>query len=313
MSKWGGGVVCTAYRIAEANAADGNAVDTKSAANSPQNFFVRSESTPYSVLTVRIAFTLVELLVVIAIIGILIALLLPAVQAAREAARRMQCTNHLKQFALAAHNYHDSLATFPPLGVPSPGGNCQHLSWSVMILPYLEQQAVTEMIASGGTAASVNGTQNYTPGRAADPWDDNYKPYQTRFAARFCPSDANASVPARTGGYTGGISYRVCSGDCTTNLNIGIPKWSETRGVFQFGNGRNMSKITDGTSNTMMFGESLTSPEGGTLIATQTISLIAESPNQMIAILDPNDRKCILSSKRSNLGVWKGTRWNDPA
>jgi prepilin-type processing-associated H-X9-DG protein len=74
-----------------------------------------------------------------------------------------------------------------------------------------------------------------------------------------------------------------------------------------------MSKITDGTSNTMMFGESLVSPAGGTLIAAQTIVKGADSPNQMIAALDPNNRKNIPSSKLSGLGIWKGTRWNDSA
>ncbi len=84
----------------------------------------------------RSAFTLVELLVVIAIIGILIALLLPAVQAAREAARRSQCSNNLKQLALAVHNFHDTQKLYPP----SRNGDT-FATWMVYILPYMEQES----------------------------------------------------------------------------------------------------------------------------------------------------------------------------
>jgi len=95
-----------------------------------------------------LAFTLVELLVVIAIIGILIALLLPAVQAAREAARRMSCTNNLKQFGFGMHNYHDSCKSFPYACVfPVYEGNNPVLnydthSWVSRLLPYIEQSAL---------------------------------------------------------------------------------------------------------------------------------------------------------------------------
>ena len=87
--------------------------------------------------TRKSAFTLVELLVVIAIIGILIALLLPAVQAAREAARRMSCSNNLKQLGLSLHNYHSAHRSFPPGGM-TPNG----LSFIVLLLPYIEQKAL---------------------------------------------------------------------------------------------------------------------------------------------------------------------------
>ncbi len=101
----------------------------------------------------RRGFTLVELLVVIAIIGILVALLLPAVQAARESARRMQCVNHLKQMSLACHNHHDKYKTFPSGGLgPWPeieivngqiaGPKEQTISWPFQILPFLEQDGI---------------------------------------------------------------------------------------------------------------------------------------------------------------------------
>ncbi|MES1213457.1 MAG: DUF1559 domain-containing protein [Singulisphaera sp.] len=97
-------------------------------------------------------FTLVELLVVIAIIGILIALLLPAVQAAREAARRMQCANNLKQFGLALHNYHDAHGQFVPNGATTWSGGIPYTqnyyfgSYFIRMLPYLEQQNLYSLI-----------------------------------------------------------------------------------------------------------------------------------------------------------------------
>src|SRR5688572_11552964 len=103
----------------------------------------------------KLGFTLVELLVVIAIIGVLVALLLPAVQAAREAARRTQCSNNLKQYGLAIHNYHDTFKAIPPGGYPDPGwavwaGQSPAIGWQVRVLPFAEQQPLWDNVEAFG-------------------------------------------------------------------------------------------------------------------------------------------------------------------
>src|SRR6056297_3108128 len=137
-------------------------------------------------------FTLVELLVVIAIIGVLVGLLLPAVQSAREAARRMQCSNNLKQLGLAMHNYHSTLNLFPS-GVINPAGddpNGKHGSgapgmggpWICLMLPYIEQPALHDnfmkIVSERNEAVDWFGNGTY----AATPIGD------TRISAMDCPS-----------------------------------------------------------------------------------------------------------------------------
>ena len=204
----------------------------------------------------RRGFTLIELLVVIAIIGVLIALLLPAVQAAREAARRAQCTNNLKQIGLGLHNYHSALNVFPPGGVatardPNNGNDFQPwTAWSgqAMLLPYVEQQALFN-------AANFN----YTPeGNVRGVNAGNATVYNTVINSFLCPSDGNAGRPNL-------LSYHMCTG--TTSGNVGWGGNTST-GLFEVtgpgnaGSCYGVRDCTDGTNSTIAFGEALCGTKG---------------------------------------------------
>jgi prepilin-type N-terminal cleavage/methylation domain-containing protein len=154
-------------------------------------------------LPVRLGFTLVELLVVIAIIGILVALLLPAIQSAREASRRSACGNNLKQLGVALHNYENTYKALPihygqggnAAGTPYNNTNGGR-SWFVAILPYIEQQALYDQI---------------TPGPLTDP--ANTTVAATKLPALLCPSDGQ-----NLGGRMGGRANVGATGANTTGF-----------------------------------------------------------------------------------------------
>jgi prepilin-type N-terminal cleavage/methylation domain-containing protein/prepilin-type processing-associated H-X9-DG protein len=188
-------------------------------------------------------FTLVELLVVIAIIGVLVALLLPAVQAAREAARRAQCSNNLKQLGLGLHNYHDTFNALParsqgPTTVGGPDALRLRLLSSgwVKLLPFIEQNALYDAISS-----------NDPP--FPDPRGGGFVPYRTQVATLLCPSDPGGSgLPADRQGRN---SYRFSAGDSIRDNYIG----PNTRGPFAATRNKNFAVILDGLSNTIALGE----------------------------------------------------------
>jgi prepilin-type N-terminal cleavage/methylation domain-containing protein/prepilin-type processing-associated H-X9-DG protein len=211
----------------------------------------------------RNAFTLVELLVVIAIIGVMVGLLLPAVQAAREAARRMQCSNNMKQLGLALHNYHSAYNQFPYGSVKYErftGGNIPTVSGALFMLPYLEMGNLLEAFDRDAKSVVALGSSVWqSPAlQAAGP--------QSAF---LCPSAAQAATPALSG-----ISK------CTYVFSIGDELWNNARpdvGESGFARGdirgmfppawdttnitayreskRTFASILDGTANTVAMSE----------------------------------------------------------
>ena len=192
-------------------------------------------------------FTLVELLVVIAIIGILVALLLPAIQAAREAARRTECTNNMKQIGLALQNYHDSYRRFPPSGIlygdprTVPHALPYHHTWLVMILPFMEQGPLYDEVdknfpiylnAAGQPQAIVS----------------------TNVGNLHCPSAVELEL-----GETRNMAYTNYAGSegyhwwktayLHTGHDPGFTQSTDFSGLFTITKSNKMARVTDGTSN----------------------------------------------------------------
>jgi prepilin-type N-terminal cleavage/methylation domain-containing protein len=211
----------------------------------------------------RVGFTLVELLVVIAILGILVALILPAVQAAREAARRTQCSNNLKQLGLAIHSYHDSVGQIPRTsgGQVSDNRVVYHRNWIVGLLPQLEQQAIWDAMDM-----KVDGLT-----------EPNRSLIMQNLALVLCPSDGQARIPARrfdepawSGAWELALaSYAINLGDHQNGTgSTGAPNppfqpycrdgfdGKAVRGVSSRYNwATSFSGVRDGLSNTIFVGE----------------------------------------------------------
>ena len=221
-----------------------------------------------------LGFTLVELLVVIAIIGILIALLLPAVQMAREAARRISCGNNLKQYGLAVHNYHDTHKQLPPAGTfrnragRDWGQNmAPRIGWQVRIMPFMEQNALYERLNMNAINAHLTQV----------PWEGGtLEARRIQVPYAMCPSDPRDRVRGAwaQASYSGNLGSQLVTsnnGSCNTFTTLNLHRMpgsaanhgnssdvNRVNGIFsRHGMDIRLASITDGTSNTFLVGEVL--------------------------------------------------------
>lgn len=190
-------------------------------------------------LGVRRGYTLVETLVAIAIIGVLVAMLLPAVQSARESARRAQCMSQLRQLGIGLHHYHDALGSFPP-------GICSSTRtfWSGQLLPYLEQQALYDSIDFDL------------------PWDSgpNAAACATYLPIYRCPSStAPRHITAQGIANRVPSDYVACTSGTATRESGPPPLAGDanSNGIFYVDSATRLAEIVDGTSNTIALGEAM--------------------------------------------------------
>lgn len=254
----------------------------------------------------RRGFTLIELLVVIAIIAVLVAILLPAVQQAREAARRTQCGNNLKQFGLAIHNYESSHGSFPPGRVGFP----MVFSAQAAALPYLDGGNLYNLIDFNKAPTFVE--------PPVQPYSQNVVAAMTRIPLYLCPSDAGAVQ----GNSYASINYPVCTGSGADakaryiRSGDGVMFDVKLLGVVKF------RDVTDGLSNTVAVGEQTVgngystggngtgSIPGSTPPADVELQVLklTSSQNDTITGTDPNTSNCVVGGAGNWSGI-RGAKW----
>ncbi|HEV7279503.1 MAG TPA: DUF1559 domain-containing protein [Pirellulaceae bacterium] len=191
----------------------------------------------------RSGFTLVELLVVIAIIGVLVALLLPAVQAAREAANRMSCANNLKQIALGTHNYESAYRRFPSMGYRNHAYSVQ-----AKLLPFMEQSSLHDLLDFSQPLVVGND-------HSGDLNPIYHEAAATPLAVFQCPSDGGEIMTLKNN------DDWFAAGNYMVNVGSGVGRnysiVNKTDGIFYLDSNLRFASITDGSSNTVLYAETL--------------------------------------------------------
>jgi len=262
------------------------------------------------------AFSLVELLVAIFIIGLLVSLLLPAVQSAREAARRMSCANNLKQFGLALHNYHDAYKRFPPrqggTGWDNDFTNGHNGGANMQLLGFLEQMALYDQMRNPMTVGAIR-FQAWGP----IPSDGRYPPYRVQVPTFQCPSSIASRFPGwncyTNYGYSAGDSSFAASqhtspinGNLLTHANS-INAQTHVRGLFGFYTDRRFADITDGTSHCIAMGEMASSDDGFSIkggIARFQPAAVVNMPITCLTVLEPSSHRRLRSTL--DVAAWRG-------
>ncbi|MDZ4847785.1 MAG: DUF1559 domain-containing protein [Pirellulaceae bacterium] len=273
----------------------------------------------------RQAFTLVELLVVIVIIGVLAGLLLPAIQQAREAARRMHCSSNLRQLGIALAGYESTQRFLVPMREgPQTNRNGiwigSRVSGMVELAPYMEMTGLYLQYKQGFQS---NRAPFLTFSADGEPWwqGGDYTPWRTQISVLRCPSDPGRMMPGNSNSM-GRSNYMFCYGDSQRGPELA--PWEAisetTRGVFQQFVGRLMTACTDGTSNTIAFGEATTASgviagtrtTGATIRGYQATSLSETAPGRGVL---PSD--CIATAHQGRYRpsqspiAKRGLHWGD--